>query len=85
MSATEMVHIVKDFIHKELAQGYDEALLGVDESLIDSGILDSLGIMSLLTFIETEFKVSIPPDQIDPDNFETIRAVSELITTFKNQ
>lgn len=79
MTAPEMVPIVKEFIHKELAQGYDEVQLGEKVSLIDSGILDSLGIMSLLAFIEDHFQVSIPPDKLEPDNFQTIKAVSELI------
>ena len=70
---------VKQFIRRELAPDTSEADLGDDVSLLDSGILDSFGIMTLLTFIETKFQVRIPADQIEPANFESVGAISRLI------
>ena len=51
-----------------------------NESLIDDGILDSLDIVSLVTEIYSEFDVTIPAEEIVPENFNSARALMALIT-----
>lgn len=50
------------------------------DSLIDDGILDSLDIVSLVTEINAEFDVTIPAEEIVPENFNSAQALMELIT-----
>ena len=49
-------------------------------SLIDDGILDSLDIVSLVTEIYAEFDVTIPAEEIVPENFNSASALMALIT-----
>lgn len=49
------------------------------ETLIDDGILDSFDIVSLIAEINEEFDVAIPADEIVPENFNSARALWELI------
>ena len=51
-----------------------------NESLIDDGILDSLDIVSLVTEIYAEFDVTIPAEEIVPENFNSAKALMALIT-----
>ena len=51
-----------------------------NDSLIDDGILDSLDIVSLVTEINAEFDVTIPAEEIVPENFNSAKALMELIT-----
>ncbi|MBE6534507.1 MAG: acyl carrier protein [Ruminococcaceae bacterium] len=51
-----------------------------NESLIDDGILDSLDIVSLVTEIYAEFDVTIPAEEIVPENFNSVKALMALIT-----
>ena len=51
-----------------------------NESLVDDGILDSLDIVSLVTEIYAEFDVTIPAEEIVPENFNSAKALMELIT-----
>ena len=51
-----------------------------NDSLIDDGILDSLDIVSLVTEINAEFDVTIPAEEIVPENFNSAKALIELIT-----
>lgn len=51
-----------------------------NESLIDDGILDSLDIVTLVTEIYAEFDVTIPAEEIVPENFNSAKALMELIT-----
>ena len=47
--------------------------------LIDNGILDSLDIVTLITEINDEFDVSIPAEEIIPENFNSANAIMALI------
>ena len=50
-----------------------------EEGLIDNGILDSLDIVTLVTEIDSEFDVRIPPEEIIPENFNSAKALWALI------
>ena len=49
------------------------------DGLIDDGILDSLDIVSLVAEIDTEFGVTVPAEEIIPENFNSAKALFELI------
>lgn len=48
-------------------------------TLIDDGILDSFDIISIITEINSEFGVAIPADKIVPENFNSAKALAELV------
>ena len=50
-----------------------------EEALIDDGILDSLDIVTLITEINDKFDVSIPAEEIIPENFNSANALFALI------
>ena len=62
----------------EFADGKLETLAD-DENLIDQGLIDSVSILELIAFIEGEFSVTLPVDEVVPENFRSIRALSTLI------
>ena len=49
------------------------------EGLVDDGILDSLDIVTLITDINDAFDVSIPAEEILPENFNSAEALWDLI------
>ena len=49
------------------------------EDLVDDGILDSLDIVAIVTEIDAEMGVSIPAEEIVPENFNSVKALMELI------
>ncbi|MBQ2255253.1 MAG: acyl carrier protein [Clostridia bacterium] len=49
------------------------------DGLVDDGILDSLDIVTLITDINDAFDVSIPAEEILPENFNSAKALWELI------
>ena len=54
-------------------------MLSEDQSLLESGIIDSLGIMKLLDFFEEKYGFTIDGDEILPENFENILTLSDLV------
>ncbi len=64
-------------ILKEL---HDDVDFASEQGLVDDGILDSLDIVSLVTEIDSEFDVRIPPEEIIPENFNSAQALWTLIS-----
>jgi len=47
--------------------------------LLETGVIDSLGVLDLVSFIEKDFNIHIADDDLTPENFSTIRSISQLI------
>ena len=50
-----------------------------DESLISSGRIDSLSILKLISQMEEKLKVRIPPENLQPDDFENIDWIVDTV------
>jgi len=71
-------HQIRDFILKKFPLARKR---GVKESdlLLESGILDSMGVLEVVHFIEQEFKTQVSDEELVPENFQSIdRLVSFL-------
>jgi acyl carrier protein len=75
---------IEEFILTEICEeaGLNIQHIEENEPLIDSGILDSLGILKLLSFFDEELDVDISGDEIRPENFVNIGVISELIQKY---
>ena len=70
---------IKDFIVKDLAEDGFREEIHDDDSLIDSGILDSLNILKLLCFMDEKFQIMPAEDEIYPENFDSINHIYNFI------
>ena len=53
--------------------------VGVDDSLLDSGLLDSIGIFELATFLEGTFGIKVEDEAIIPEHFETVALIASFV------
>ena len=53
------------------------------DSLIDDGALDSIELFEVLIAIEDNFSIQIDPNQIDPDNFQSVASMWKMIQSIK--
>lgn len=70
---------VRGFITQDLGYSGQSSELTLDYDLIENDVIDSLGIMKLVSLIEDRYGVEIPDEQLVPENFITIRALTALI------
>lgn len=70
-------HMIEEFIRSELIRERFTKFKDTD-NLIETGIIDSLGIQRLLLYLEAAFSIHISDDELIPDNFETIDAICSL-------
>lgn len=62
----------------------DEILMGTrsvtpQDSLIDQGVLDSLGLLRLIAFLEEQFGIEVEDDEVVPENFQSIDIIKAYI------
>ncbi len=50
-----------------------------DTLLLEQGLLDSLGLMSLVAFLERQYQLIVPEEEITSDNFRSLATIRKLI------
>ena len=68
---------VREFLRTDL--GKDIAQLGNDDSLLESGTIDSVGVMQLVAFLERTYGITVGEDDLMPENFDTLAAIAAFV------
>jgi acyl carrier protein len=69
---------IKEFISTELMFEDGSATLTDETPLLD-GVIDSLGLMQMISFIEEEFDVAIDDAEVTASNFRTVADIQRLV------
>ncbi|MFV2001272.1 MAG: acyl carrier protein [Acidimicrobiia bacterium] len=69
---------ISEYIRSEFVQEGMDADVET-ANLLEEEIIDSLGIFTLVSFIEDRFGVTVDPEEVNLDNFETVAAVTRLV------
>jgi acyl carrier protein len=56
-----------------------------EKKLIDDGILDSFDIISIVNELNEHYDIEIDVDDLEPENFNSVEAMLELIHTLQNE
>lgn len=71
---------IKKFIAENMLFSGDGFTHADDASLLDAGIIDSIGVMELVTFVGNNFKVTVPPEDIMPENFDSVQKLAAYVS-----
>lgn len=71
--------IIIRYIQENLLHGKDEIELSPSDDLLGNGLIDSMGIMKLVAFVEDTFNLTIPPEDIVIENFRDVKAIANYI------
>ncbi len=66
-------YIIKEYVDDE------DTVIKYDTPLISGGIVDSFSMVSLLVYIEKQFKVKIPSNKATPEAFDSVNNIVSLI------
>jgi len=69
---------IKGFIFERFPQAKTKDI-DEGEQLLVSGILDSLGVLDVVSFIEDEFETAIDDEDLTPENFQSIHSITEFV------
>ena len=71
--------LVRQFILQNFLPGEDPKNLKDDTELKESGILDSLSTLKLVTFLEEQFKIELEAADLDASNLSSVASIANLI------
>jgi acyl carrier protein len=71
--------VVRKFVLEQLLPGEDAENLLPDTELVSTGVLDSICVLKLITFIEDEFQVAVEPNEADVDHLDTLNRIVSLV------
>jgi acyl carrier protein len=72
-----------DYLARELA--VSDAALGRDVDLLTGGLLDSMGVLRLATFVSEEFGIEIQPADFVIENFRSVSAIACYISRVRSR
>ncbi|MEA2166708.1 MAG: hypothetical protein QOF76_8 [Solirubrobacteraceae bacterium] len=70
---------IKGFIVEEFMPDISVDELDSDFDLLTGGVVDSLGVLKFVAWIEDEFDVAIDESELGPDSFRTVKAIKEFV------
>ncbi len=70
---------IRSFIVETFLFGASQTSFNDDESLLESGIIDSTGVLELVSFVEEEFGIDVRDEDLVPDNFDSLNRLSSYI------
>ena len=70
---------VREFVAREFLAGQDPEALSGDQPLISSGLIDSVGTLRLVLFLEETFKIEVSAEDISSGKLDTVSAISALV------
>lgn len=79
-----MKNILINYIANQVYDDLDIDELDIHDDLLGSGLLDSLGMVRMIQFIETEFDITVPPEDMIIDHFMTIEHICSYIESKSN-
>lgn len=77
---SDSLPVIREYLLERSNGVFDVEDLDGSDSLLDDGVLDSLGLMELIVFLGRRFSIELRPEEIDPpDHFKTLKTIATLV------
>jgi methoxymalonate biosynthesis acyl carrier protein len=74
---SDVTATIREYLTTELLEG--SAQLGDDTPLLKTELIDSMGVLTLVGFLEDEYGITISADDVSADNFESLTTITALV------
>ncbi len=78
-TATDIAKEIHNFLQENYLLSGEGEPLSDDTSLLDEGIIDSTGVLELITFLEDQFEITVEDDEILPENLDSISKITAYV------
>lgn len=76
---------IRDYILNNFLFTEDESALGNEDSFLEKGIIDSTGVLELITFLEDEFELVVEDEEMVPENLDSVTRLTAFINKKREQ
>lgn len=71
---------VREYILENYLFTNDESMLRNDESFLDKGIIDSTGILEVISFLEEQFGIKVEDSEMMPENLDSVNNIVKFVS-----
>lgn len=75
----DLIHELRTFITENFLFGQTDTNLAADASFLDSGIIDSTGLLELIGFVERTYHIRLADDELVPDNLDSLNKLAHFL------
>jgi acyl carrier protein len=79
-SQAEIIRRVRGFVQENFLYMHSNFHLGDDDRLLDKGVIDSMSIVEMISFIEREFGVNAMEEEISDANFGSLAGIARFVS-----
>jgi acyl carrier protein len=70
---------IRDYIAKNLLFSDNGFQFKDDDSFLNEGIVDSVGVMELISFVDSQYGLKVDPSEVSPENFDSVNKLAAFI------
>ena len=70
---------VREYIAENFLMGQSDIQVDDTTSFLEIGLLDSTGVIELVSFLEEEFGIQVEDDEISPDNLDSVDSIAKYV------
>ena len=70
---------IRAFVVSNFLFGQEGSRFADDQSLLESGIVDSTGLLELVAFIEEKYGIAVGDRELVPENLDSLRNISRFV------
>ena len=78
-TANGIKETIEKFIIQNFMFGDANERIDPDTSFLESGIIDSTGILELITFVENTYSISVDENELVPENLDSLNNLERFI------
>ena len=75
----DIKHNITSYIEKNFLFGLSDKSFNDNDSFLDKGIIDSTGILEIVSYVEEKFGMEVKDEELIPDNFDSINKLVRYI------
>ena len=70
---------LRSFININLVYSDDDLGYDNDSSFLNEGLIDSMGVMELVAFVQSAFGIAVESPEVTPDNFDSVNKLADFV------
>jgi len=80
VNEAEIIDETRAYITENFLYARPNYVIGEDEHLMEKGVVDSMGMVELITFLQDRFGVEPADEEITEENFATLRRIAGFVS-----
>jgi acyl carrier protein len=79
VTSNDVVERTRRYVFEQFLYARTDVCLAEDELLFERGIVDSMGVVELVVFLENEFGILIDDDEVTEQHFRSLRSIADYV------